>query len=97
VVVAPSSARCDRLGRGTRATSNIKMSIQTGGNEIVEELILIQDYGYICVRAPLQLSHRGVGGVGLRGCWQRGGPESFRKFLRRRGSKVVADALIVMT
>jgi hypothetical protein len=64
VVVAPSSARCDRLGRGTRATSNIKMSIQTGDNEIVEELILTQDYGYICVRAPLQLSHRGVGGVG---------------------------------
>ena len=44
----------------------------------MEELILIYSYGYIYVRAPLQLSHCGVGGVGLRGCWQVGGPESFR-------------------
>jgi hypothetical protein len=52
--------------------------IQTGGDEIMEGLILIQGYGYICVRAPLQLSHRGVGGAGLGGYWQRGGPESYR-------------------
>jgi hypothetical protein len=61
-----------------RENSTLKMSIQTGGDEIVEELILIQGYGYIDVCAPLQLSHRGVGGVGLKGCWQRGGPESIR-------------------
>jgi hypothetical protein len=61
-----------------RENSILKISIQTGGDEIVEGLILIQGYGYICIRAPLQLSHRGVGGAGLGGCWQRGGPESYR-------------------
>ena len=51
-----------------------------GGGEIVEELIiLIHGYGYICVWVPLQLSHCGVVGVGLSGCWQVGGPESFRR------------------
>src|SRR5277367_2129048 len=31
---------------------------------------MIQGYGYICVRVPLQLSYRGVGSVGKKG-WSR--------------------------
>jgi hypothetical protein len=77
-VVRQSNIRGRALQIHYRENSTLKWSIQTGGDEIVEELILIQGYGYICVRAPLQLSHRGVGGVGLKGCWQRGGPESIR-------------------
>jgi hypothetical protein len=63
--------------RTPRSTPVRAVSVSSNIVEVVEELILIQGYGYICVRAPLQVSHRGVGGVGLRGCWQRGGPESF--------------------
>ena len=33
------------------------------------------------MRAPLRLSHRGVGGVGLGGCCQWGAPESFPREL----------------